>query len=72
MFKFLKRSKAVIKEKDVAFNVQYCAVVNNNWKWFSTKDEMLKFLVDYSKVNIIYSLTMFRNEMYECKKETEK
>lgn len=42
----------------------YCAVINEKMSWYHTKDDMLKAIESYSKVNSVFSLSMFRYDMY--------
>lgn len=42
----------------------YSCVVNDKMSWHKSKDDMLRFIEEYSKQNVIYSLSMFRNDLY--------
>lgn len=43
---------------------QYCCEINHQIQWFDTKEEMLQSIENYSKSNTIYSLSMFRFDIY--------
>ena len=64
--KLLSRKIAV---SDDGCQIQYAAVINEKWQWFNSKEEMFDFISEYAKVNTIYKVAMFRNEMYNLKPE---
>lgn len=53
------------KKDDIQYDrCQYCCELNHSTSWFDSKQEMLDFIEDYSKKNTIYSLSMFRFDIY--------
>ena len=58
------RRKDVVEYKET----QYMAIINDETKSFDTKDELLNFIESYSKVNVIYSLNMFKVDLYNLLK----
>lgn len=42
----------------------YCAVINDQMSWYDSKEAMLNFIESYSKTNTIYSLSMFRYDLF--------
>lgn len=58
------------KEPDVVEFAEshYCAVINDKMQWFDTKEAMLQAIEAYSKVNTIFSLSMFRYDMFNLVK----
>lgn len=64
-----KLRKALIKEDVVQFmESHYCAVINGHMSWYDTKEEMLKGIEAFSKVNSVFELNMFRYDMYNLMK----
>lgn len=68
MLKLFRHKRTKLVDKPRPCNTQYVAVINDKWQWFNSKQELLTYLEEYSKTNTIYSLSMFRNEMYEVEK----
>lgn len=53
------------KEDVVQFDSRkYGCCLNDRFSWFETKDEMMKFIDSYSKSNTIFSLSMFRTDVF--------
>lgn len=46
----------------------YCAVINDKMNCFDSKSDMIKGIEEYSKFNVIYSLNMFRYDLYNLMK----
>lgn len=46
----------------------YSCVINDKMSWHKNKQEMLNYIEEYSKTNVIYSLTMFRSDMFNLLK----
>lgn len=67
--RLFRRNKLELHDKSC--NVQYLAVINDKWQWFSTKEDMFNYISEYSNVNTIFKLAMFRNEMYELEKNEQ-
>lgn len=70
MKKFFKKLFGVDSNADTIQFKQtlYCCVINDKMTWYDTKEEMLNFIESYSRNNTIYSLSMFRNDMYNLVK----
>lgn len=66
MFKFKNRKQVNLKEGLAA--VQYLAIVNDKWQWFDSRESLLKYIEEYSKNNVIFSLNMQRIEVYSLEK----
>lgn len=47
---------------------RYCAVINDNPTFFDTKEAMFAGIEEFSRFNAIYSLNMFRYDMYNLLK----
>ena len=56
----LIRRKDVVEYKET----QYMAIINDETKSFDTKEQLLNFIESYSKVNVVYSLNMFKVDLY--------
>lgn len=60
-----KLCKALRHEDVVQFKEShYCAVINGEYSWYDTKEQMLKGIESYSKINSVYELSMFRYDMF--------
>lgn len=62
MFKalFKRHRKDVVELSEV----KYVAIVNQVMREFKDKDSMLDFIEKYSQRNTIYSLSMFRYDLF--------
>lgn len=58
---FFKKNKSDVVEFAES---HYCAVINEQMSWYDSKEKMLAFIESYSKTNTIYSLSMFRYDMF--------
>lgn len=54
------RRKDVVEYKET----QYMAMINDETKSFDTKEQLLNYIESYSKVNVVYSLNMFKVDLY--------
>lgn len=57
----LFRRQSDIVQKDSS---RYGCCLNEKFSWFESKEEMLKYIDSYSKSNTIYSLSMFRTDVF--------
>lgn len=62
MFKFKRKNRPDVTEFK---ECQYCAVINNSYTWYDSKEDMMRAIEDYSKANTIYSLSMLRFDIYD-------
>lgn len=58
---FLKRNKKDLIQFDKSY---YQAMINDKCQWFDNKEQMMSFIEEYEKVNKIYSLSLFRFDMF--------
>lgn len=57
----LKRNKKDVIQFDRCY---YQAMINDKCQWFETKQQMLEYIEEYEKLNKIYSLSLFRFDMF--------
>lgn len=57
----LRRNKKDVIQYDRCF---YQAVINGKCLWFDSKAQMMSSIEEYEKVNKIYSLSLFRFDMF--------
>lgn len=70
MKNLLKRLRNALRKEDVVQfkESHYCAVINGQYSWYDSKEQMFKGIEAYSKVNSVYELSMFRYDMFNLLK----
>lgn len=66
MFKNLLKMFKPVKEHP--YVTQFEAIVNGDMRLFNSRKEMFSFIEEYSKLNTIYSLSMFKVQLFEIEK----
>lgn len=61
MFKFRRKNRPDVTEFNES---QYCLNLNDKMSWYDSKEEMLNYIEEYSKLNVVYSLSMFRFDIF--------
>lgn len=64
MLKRLRRKQRKNNLSEEPCEVQYCAVINDRFTWHKSLDDMLSFVDEFGKNNIIHKLSMFKHQIY--------
>lgn len=59
-----RRSLFKRKTEVLVADNKYCAIINEKPTFFDTKDAMLKGIEEFSKFNTIYSISLYRYDLY--------